>query len=298
MIANQSTLFNASLITDVKRLEFKTRRILDSDLIGQYRSAFRGSGLIYSDLREYQPGDEVKSIHWKASARTGKVYVKSYEEDRMLNVMLLVDISRSTDYGFPKTRHIRAFEFAALIALLAQKNGDAIGLSMFSDAVEEFTPPRRSRTQIQKVILSLMEHRSLKPASNMPQAIEHLQKHLKRRGIVFIVSDFVCPPFEEQLKKLAYKHDVIAVYLEDSPETCLPKAGIVEYCDAESGETCLLDTQSEKSRQQYKEIQSINKKRILDVCTRSRTDLITISDNPLRPLVELMKKRSSHMWFA
>ena len=300
MAADQSTgnlrdLIDPGLVSDLKRLEFRTKRLLDAHLIGQYRSAFRGSGLVYSDLREYQAGDEVKRIHWKASARSNKVFVKSYDEDRLLNIMLLIDISRSTLYGYPRSRHNRAFEFAALVAMMAQKSEDALGLCLFSDQVEQFMPPRRSRTQFQRVILSLLEHRTLRTASNLSRALENVNRDMKRRGIVFVISDFFCPPFADQLKRLSYKHDVIAVMLEDSPQTQLPRAGLVEYTDAETGELFTLDTGSPFARKRFHAAQKKHREDVIAVCTSSQADFMAINDNVLQPLMQLMKKRASRI---
>ena len=291
-VSENTTPDSQAIITDVRRLEFRTRRILNADLIGQYRSAFRGSGLVYSDLREYQAGDEVRNIHWKASARTGKVFVKSYDEDRLLNIMLVIDISRSTLYGAPQSRHLRAFEFAALTAMLAQKNEDAVGLCLFSDGIEEFMRPKRSRTQIQRVILSLMEHRELRPSSDMSGAIDYLNRHIKRRGVVFLVSDFFCPPFESQLRKLAYRHDVIGVLLEDPVEKSLPEAGIVEFADAETGELRLFDTASPLARENLRQQQLQHRRKVAETCAAAQADFMSLTEDPLRPLVDLMRRRA------
>lgn len=281
----------AGAVADVKRLQFRTRRILSADLLGQYRSAFRGSGLVYADLREYQPGDEVKSIHWKASARTGRVQVKSYEEDRLVQVMLVVDTSRSTLYGQPRSRHQLAFEFAGLISMLAHRNGDALGLCLFSDRVEEYMRCRHSRTQAQRVILSLLQHRELVPQSNLDAALIHVQRHMKRAGLVFVVSDFFCPPYADSLKQLAFKHDVIAVILEDPLRGVPPVAGLAEFVDAESGERFVFDTRSRRSRRVLQELYDGHHARIAQHCQQAQADHIIIRDNVLRPLVELMARR-------
>jgi uncharacterized protein (DUF58 family) len=289
---NLSDLISGSARSELKRLEIKTRRVLDADLCGQYRSAFRGSGLVYADLREYQPGDEIKSIHWKISARAGKVYVKSYEEDRQLNLMLVIDISSSTLFGAARSKHAKAFEFAALIAMLAQTNGDSVGLCLFSDEVEEFLPPSKARTRFQRVILSLLQHRELKPASNLAGALEHILRHQKRRSVVFVVSDFLCPKFEEQLLKLSLKNDVVCVLLEDALDQALPSAGIVEFIDAESNELYALDTSSARVQRALEKLHQERLSNLRRVCLAAQTDLITIRDSTLKPLLDLMERRS------
>jgi len=288
-------LLDPVLLGEVKRLEIRTRRSLNADFIGQYRSTFRGQGLVYSDLREYQPGDEVKNIHWKATARTNKVYVKSYEEDRQLSILLVVDISSSTLFGAPKTKHLRAFEFAALVAMLAQKNQDALGLCLFSKEVAEFLPPCKSRTQLQKIILSLLQHRVLHPASNLSLALDYILKRQRRSALIFIISDFYCPPFAEPLATLALKHDVVCVLLEDPLDKELPKAGLVEFQDAESGERILIDTSNRKVLQAIKAEHDAHVNKLAELCALNKIDMIRLLDNPVQPLAELMRRRTARI---
>ena len=288
---NPASPFELATLGEVKRLEIRTRRILNQDVSGKYRSAFRGAGLIYSDLREYQPGDEVKNIHWKASARTGKVYVKSYEEDRSLNILLAVDVSNSTNFGVPRTKHIKAFEFAAVISMLAQKNGDALGICLFSDIIEEYRRPRRSRSQFQKIMFSLLSRRRLKPATSLKGALDYLSRHQKKTAVIFVVSDFHCPPFADELRRLAFKHDVICVSLEDALDCEMPKAGIAEFVDAETGERRLFDTSSRRARRRLKELYARRDDLLAGLCRSAGVDLIKLTDNSLTPLAQLMRQR-------
>lgn len=280
-------------LTELRRLEFRTRRMMDADLCGQYRSAFRGTGLVYSDVREYQPGDDVKKIHWKISARTGKVYVKSYEEDRQLTVILVVDISRSTMFGTPRSKHDKAFEFAALVSMLAQYNGDTAGLCLFSDEVEEFLPPAKSRSRFQRLVLSLLQERELRPASNLAGALEHVLKHHRRRAVIFVVSDFLCDGYEESLLRLSLKHDVINVLIEHDLDRELPRAGLVRFQDAESGEFLTIDTSSPRVRGEIAAQHDARVAALSNCCRRLQCDLIRVSDNALRPLVQLMRRRTT-----
>ncbi len=288
-----SELLNPGVMGELKRLELRTRRSLDADLMGQYRSAFRGSGLVYSDLREYQPGDEIKNIHWKATARTQKVYVKSYEEERELNIMLIIDVSNSTMFGATKDKHSKAFEFAALLALLAQSNHDALGLCLFSEKVDEFLPCARSRSQVREILYHLLAHRTLGKASNLDLALTHVQLHQKRRSIVFVISDFLCPAFEKSLEKLTIRHDVVCVLLDDPLDAALPNAGLVEFSDLETGERYLIDTTSARCRRFLTEYYKRRMQTLATVCNKTQSDLIIVRDKPLAPLAELMKRRTA-----
>jgi uncharacterized protein (DUF58 family) len=282
-------------MAELRRIELRTRRSIDADLMGQYRSAFRGTGLVFSDIRQYQPGDDVKHIHWKVTARSPNVYVKSYEEDRQLNIILALDISRSTQFGADKSKHQKALEFSALVALLAKSNQDAIGLCLFSDDVEEFLPARKNRSQIQRILLELMRPRELKPATNIAAAINHLNKYQRRTSIVFLISDFISPSYELELKNLSVRHDVVCVMLEDKLDVTLPQAGLVEFTDAENGQRVLLDTSSLQVRQKLNEMHNTRIEKWKGICKTAGADCIRISENSLRPLTQLMHQRAERL---
>lgn len=288
-------LLSPGLLSELRRIELKTRRSISSDVMGNYRTAFRGSGLVFSELREYFPGDDVKHIHWKVTARTGKAYVKSFEEDRQLRVMVAVDTSSSTDHGAGKTKHLKALEFAALIAMLAQQNHDAMGLCLFSDHIEEFIPPRQSRRQFQTLLLSILRHRELKRATNVAGALEHLRKNVRRSSVLFIVSDFIAPPFADELRGLSLRHDVVCVLLEDALDFESPRAGLVEFADAESGRRVLIDTSSAKTRRLIREHHERRVRGLAEICRNSGTDLIRVRDGTLQPLADLMKRRRARV---
>lgn len=287
-------LLDPALVSELKRIELRTRRSVDADLMGRYRSAFRGSGLIYSDLREYQPGDEVKNIHWKVTARTDKVYVKSYEEDRTLNLVLAVDTSNSLNFGGPKTKHRRALEFTALLALLAYKSHDAVGLCLFSDGVEEFLPPSRARRQLQRVLLSLLKKRELKPKTDIASALSYLKEQQRRRALIFIVSDFFSPAFTAELRSLAIRHDVVCACLMAEEEEEVPAVGIVEFTDAESGERRVIDLRKKTSQA----LNLVSKERLRSLaaeCRAMNVEFITIRESLLAPLADLMQRRTAHL---
>ncbi len=283
-------LLSPEALLDIKRLEIRSRRSVNADLIGRYRSSFRGSGLLFSDLRTYEPGDDIKHIHWKATARTGRPFVKTYEEERQLRIMLAVDISASTLWGTPKSKHERALQFAALISMLAQQNQDAIGLCLFGDSVVEHIEPSTKRSQFQRVLRMLLTPRVMTKGTNIGSALSFLRERTKRSSIIFLVSDFFAAPFETQLSQLAARNDVIGVSLVN--EDKLPPVGLVNFCDAETGEEIIIDTSSEKVRAGLKKRLEDHRVQLQSQFQKARSDLIEIGENPLRPLVTLMEKRS------
>lgn len=287
-----SDLLDPALAAQLRRIELSTRKIVDTDLMGRYRSAFRGSGLTFADLREYQAGDDIKYINWKATARSSKVYVKSFEEERQLSVLLAVDISRSTEFGSKRTKHALALEFSALIATLARICGDALGICLFSDQVEEFVPVGSARSQFQKVLLSLLAKRDLRPATDMQRALNFISSHQRRASIIFIVSDFFCGAFEYELRQLAARHDVICVLLDDLIDGELPSAGLVLFEDAESGRRCLIDTGSRRTKEKLAALHNERINSLSRMCSRCNCDFLDTKDGSLQALRRLMEQRT------
>lgn len=286
-------LFDRQLLGELRRIELKTRKLVDETILGSYRSSFRGTGLIFSDLREYQPGDDIKHIHWKVTARTGRPFVKSYEEERSLSTVLAVDISNSTNFGSPRKRYARAIEFAALVALLGKRSQDAVGLCLFSDEVEEFLPPKQSRNQLPVIISSLLKHRTHREGTDINGAIHFLREHLRKRSIVFLVSDFYSTPFDEELKRLSRRHDVILTFIDDPEEGAFPNVGIASFQDAETGKEILLDTSSPEGRRMIQRILEGRIQHLQTTASNAGVDLLRIVDNPIQPLAELMRRRAS-----
>ncbi len=293
-------LVSPSLLAEAKRVELVTRRKIDTGLVGNYRSAFRGSGLLFADVREYQPGDDVKHIHWKVSARTGKVFVKSYEEDRQLRILLALDISSSTAAGAFnasafRSRQQRAIECASLLTLLAAKSDDAVGLALFSNRVEEYIPPRKKRLQTQSILLSLMRKRGLTPATDIKAVLSHLHKQERRPLVLFVISDFYSAPFEQELRSLSFKHDVILTLIDQAADQDLVDCGIVEFEDAESGKRTLIDTSNPNCRSAIRKLSESRVQALKAMCERCSVDLLRIRDNPIGPLAELMRLRTSRL---
>ena len=280
-------LVSQSALIDIKRLELRTARRATAELSGSYRSSFRGRGLTFSDLREYQPGDDIKHIHWKATARSGRVFVKSYEEERALTVMLALDISGSTAFGAPLTLQRRARELCALVALLASKNRDAAGLALFSADVNEYIPPQFKRSQFHRIISTLLTKHPLRPQTDIRPLLQHLRTQLRRRAVVMIVSDFLVESFEQELIPVALRHDVVLVQLP-CDLSLVAGNGLVEFEDAESGQSRIIDSSQVEVLQQRIQDHSAS---LLDTCRRCGAELIELRSSASRALLELSERR-------
>lgn len=287
---------SGELLAELRRIELRSRRSLDTDLMGSYRSAFRGTGLSFADVREYQPGDDIRHIHWKVTARTNKPYVKTFEEDRHLNIVLAVDISRSMNVGSPKTKYRKAVEFAALISTLAHRNQDNLALCLFAGNVTDFVPLRGSRTQLQQVLYTLLLQRTLPTDTNLSQALTHLRTHIKRTSIIFLLSDFINEQdYDQDLRSLSYKHDLIAVCVEDSFSTNLPKGGLVEFIDAERGSRYTIDTSSKRVRDALTLEYTKRRETLSAQMQYCGADLLFLEEDLLKPLSVLMRKRAKRL---
>lgn len=283
------------ILTELKRIELKTRRMVSGNLLGGYRSAFRGTGLIFSDLREYAPGDDIKKIHWKATARSQHPYVKTFDEDRQLNILLFIDTSRSILSGAPSSRRTISLEFAAVVSILASRSQDSIGLGLFSDELETYLPPRQSRSQLQRIMLTLLDQKKFKRRTNLAHALEQLAGYQRKQSIIFIVSDFHTPDFQNELRALALKHDVVLVCLENETERTIPQSGLVEFRDAETGENLILDTSSPQVRSHLQAFTSRRLSVIKKIAQNSGADFIRICDSTTQPLLELMQRRMARI---
>ena len=240
------------ILKKVRLLEISTRKMVDNIFAGEYHTAFKGQGLTFSEFREYVPGDEIRSISWNLTAKTGKPYVKRYDEERELTMMLLVDISGSGDFGskdFLKGEVL--VQIAAVLAFAAAKNNDRIGLMLFSDHVEHFVPPKKGRGHVHRILRDLLYFKPVGRKTDLKLALDSLSAILKKKSTVFILSDFLSEGFDRSLKLVSRKHDVAAIIVEDGAETSFPKVGLVEMQDAETGEVVMVDTSSSAFLKEY-----------------------------------------------
>ena len=240
----------------VKRIEIATRKKADVVMTGQYRSRFRGQGMQFSDVRVYQYGDDVRHIDWRSSARSQQTYVKTFEEERELNVVLAVDVSASTAFGSEASNKRDTLALAlASIAFSAAKNRDIVGLMMFSDQVERYVPPRKGRKHVLRILDEMLNYEPKRRKTDINIAIKALPGLLRHTSVIFVASDFSSPLNKNQLKRLAAKHDVIAIHVTDPRELDLPNIGMVQVQDPETGQSLVLDTGSGSLRRKFQQAQ-------------------------------------------
>jgi uncharacterized protein (DUF58 family) len=236
-------MLTREILRQVRRLHLRARRAVEDPLGGAYRSVFKGSGISFEEVREYQPGDDIRGIDWKVTARMGHPFVKRFIEERELTVMLLLDASASMSFGsFDASKREVAAEVAALLTLCAVGSNDKIGLVLTSDIVEACLPPRKTTRHALRLIRDLFVFKPTRPGTNVGIGLDYLLKILKRRALVFIFSDFLDGSHDKALKRAAHRHDVVAVKIEDPLDVAWPDVGLVETVDLESGRTMLIDT--------------------------------------------------------
>ena len=237
----------------IRQLEIRTRKEVTDVLAGDYKSAFRGAGMEFDEVREYLPGDDVRSIDWNVTARQGRPFIKRFQEERELTVFFAVDLSASGFYGAGRaSKNDLAAELCATLAFSAVKNHDKVGLLLFTDRTELFIPPIKGTTRAMRIIREVLGFRPQSTGTDLAGAVNFLARVLKKRAVVFLISDFIGGgDFDKPLQLLAQRHDVVALQLNDASEQALPNAGLIEMQDAETGETILVDTASRAVRDAF-----------------------------------------------
>ncbi|MBP5531845.1 MAG: DUF58 domain-containing protein [Lentisphaeria bacterium] len=282
------------LVRQIRLLEIRTDRAVDELVGGAYRSVFKGRGIEFDEVREYVPGDDVRTIDWNVSARTGSAFVKKFVEERELTVLLIVDVSASGDYGSAeKSRRTAAAELAALLAFSAGRNGDKAGLLIYSDRREHYVPPRSGRRHALRIVRDVLAHEPASRGTDLAGAMREAGRLLKKRGIVFILSDMLDDkPYEKELKMLNRRHDVIVLELSDAREKSWPGTLALTLEDAESGEVADFAGGSRAREKLNAELAAENAERRA-VLRRARTDAVEIAgENVLRPLAEFFSRRA------
>ncbi len=240
------------ILKKVKRIEIQTRGLVNDVLSGEYHSVFKGRGMEFSEVREYQIGDDIRTIDWNVSARMGHPFVKVFEEERELTVMLLVDVSSSGNFGtFERMKGEIAIEICALLAFSAIKNNDKVGLIIFTDRIEKFVPPKKGKTHVLRVLRELLYHEPEGKGTNISLALEYLSRVTTRRSVVFLVSDFISEDYQKAMQIANKRHDLVAITITDPREIELPNIGLVELEDVETGEVIMLDTADSITRQTF-----------------------------------------------
>ncbi len=241
------------LLKKIKHIQVHTSRLVNDVLAGEYHSTFRGRGMEFDEVREYQPGDEIRTIDWNVTARTGIPFVKKFVEERELTVMLMVDASSSGQFGtYKQLKNQFATEVCAVLAFSAIKNNDKVGLIIFTDGVEKYIPPKKGRKHVLRVIREVLFFEPKHHGTNLQSGLDFLNSVSKRRAVVFLLSDFMDAGYERSLQISNKRHDIIALTIEDPREVELPDVGMIELEDAETGEFVLVDTSDSSLRRQYK----------------------------------------------
>jgi len=240
---HEPELLSPELFQKIKAIQIRTQRLVSDVFAGEYESAFKGRGMEFEEVREYRAGDDIRHIDWKVTARMGHPFVKVHREERELTVMLVVDVSSSGAFGTgAKLKNEVAAEIAALLAYTAIKSNDRVGLVVFTDHVERYIPPKKGRAHVWRVIREILSFRPRRRSTDLTGALEYLSKVLRRRSVIFVISDFLDEGYQDRLRIAGRRHDVTAVSVGDRREVELPPIGILELEDAETGETIMIDT--------------------------------------------------------
>ena len=286
------------LIKKVRKIEIKTRGLSSHIFSGEYHSAFKGRGMAFSEVREYVPGDAIRSIDWNVTARFNHPYVKVFEEERELTVILLVDVSASEEFGTKgQFKKELVTELCAVLSFSAIQNNDKIGIIFFSDKIEKFIPPKKGKTHILRIIRELIEFQPQHQKTDLSNALRYLTNVIKKRSICFVISDFMEDKkninFEDALKIANKKHDMVALQIYDERETELPDIGMVRLRHAETGEVMNIDTSDLRVRMNYKKQWEIRQKKLADLFARSGVDRAILRSDMsyVQPLMKMFKKR-------
>ncbi len=286
------------ILKKIRALEIKTRGLVETVFAGDYHSVFKGRGMNFEDVREYQPGDEIRSIDWNVTARMGSAFVKKFTEERELSVMLIVDVSASEDFGSTtQSKRELAAEVACLIAFSAIRNNDKVGLLLFSDDVELFVPPKKGRSHTLRIIREILFFRPRGRGTNPAIALNDLNRIVTRRSVVFLISDFQTPDFSRELAVTARRHDLIALQVRDERETVLPNVGIVTLEDAETGEQIEINTSDRAMRSRFSEMALKQEAELLRTFRRNHIDTIALKtgEDYLTALRTFFKQRERRM---
>jgi uncharacterized protein (DUF58 family) len=283
------------LLKKVRKIEIKTRGLTRQIFSGEYQSAFKGRGMAFSEVREYVPGDDIRSIDWNVTARFNSPYVKVFEEERELTIMLLVDVSASNHFGtHEQLKKEWISEICAVLAFSALSNNDKTGVIFFSDKVEKFIPPKKGRSHVLRIIREILTFHRESSGTDLNVPLTFLSRAIKKRCTAFLISDFIAPfNFTDALKIARNKHDLVCLKITDPAEELLPDLGIIPLYDEESGKTYWVDTHAKSFRKAFTRSVHEDVKILQDICSRLGVDLAMINtrDGYIRPLIQLFEKR-------
>jgi uncharacterized protein (DUF58 family) len=282
------------LLKRVRKIEIKTRGLSRNIFAGEYHSAFKGRGMAFSEVREYRYGDDIRNIDWNVTARFNHPFIKIYEEERELTVILLIDVSGSRNFGTrTQLKKNMITEIAAVLSFSAIQNNDKIGVILFSDRIEKFIPPKKGRQHILRIIRELIEFEPESQGTDISEGLRYFTNAIKKRSTAFLISDFIDDDYEEALRIANKRHDIIAMNIYDLRETELPRAGLVRLKDAETGRTLWIDTGNHKIRERYAGYWQQEYDKFRDLMMRTGVDSVSIrtDEDYVRPLMNLFKRR-------
>ena len=285
------------ILKKVRQIEIRTKNIVNDFFGGDYHSNFKGRGMTFSEVREYIPGDDVRSIDWNVTAKTGKPHIKIFEEERELSVLILIDVSSSGMFGSKSELKIDvAVEIAAMLSFSAIKNNDKVGLALFSDKIEKYIPPNKGKKHVLRLITDIINHDFdyMQKKTSIKNAIDFANKISKRKSVIFLISDFIDDNFWNELKFLNFKHDLVGLQIYDSLEKKFPNIGLIKIHDSETGKKAWIDTSSRKSRKKFSENSNKKLNTFSKKCKNIGFDLLQIStdDDYVKFLMQFFRKRA------
>ncbi len=284
------------VIKQVKKIEIATKQLVDGIIAGNYHSIFRGQGIEFSEIRDYRPGDDIRAIDWKVTARFNHPFIKEFIEERDLQVYFVFDYSASGRFGNITEKRKKAIELTATLMFSAIRNNDNVGLFIFTEGVEKFIPARKGRKHVLKIISSLVMHEPKSKKTNLKNTLSFVADIVKKRSIIFIISDFYGQEFSKELSVLKKRHDVIAIRVNDARETNIPDIGLIQLEDEETGEQILLDTSDEEFIKNYSKTLTKEDQRLKMMFRKNKIDTISILtdesyETPLRRFFKTRQKR-------
>ncbi len=288
------------ILKKVKQIQIRSSRLVNDVLAGEYVSVFKGRGMEFDEVREYQAGDDIRTIDWNVTARLGHPYIKRYTEERELTIMFLVDLSFSGEFGSKKQfKNEIATEICALLALSAVRNNDKVGLILFTDKIEKFVPPKKGKTHVLRVIREVLYYKPENKGTDISIALEYLLKVTKRKTVCFLVSDFITEGFERALRIANKRHDMVAVSITDPRELEIPNVGFVELEDAETGEITLIDTSDRKMMERFNRFNMKSMEERANLLRGMGVDLVDVRTDSsyVEPIMKFFRAREKRLRF-
>lgn len=299
--ANNDDVKLAEIIQRIRRIEIKTRRVVDNVFSGEYHSAFKGRGMEFAESRPYQPGDDIRVMDWKVTARTGDPFVKVFREERELTLMLVCDFSGSGAFGsHERFKSEVSADLCAALAFSAIKNNDKVGLIAFTDQIELFIAPKKGKTHVLRLIRELLFYKPTGKGTDIAKALEYMNRVIKKRSIVFLVSDFHAEEYKKPLSATARKHDLVAVRLVDPREESLPDVGYITLKDAETGLSCVVNTSDKRLRDEFCKTIALETKERDRLFASCGVDQVVIRSDKsyVEPLIRFFKERERRRAFG